>query len=65
MILNRGIIDINMYLFIRHENFGGKLKEIEPIPYLGLRGMDSESNKFLLISDIWKYNYSILTALSW
>ncbi|MBL1223105.1 hypothetical protein JET18_19835 [Chryseobacterium sp. L7] len=46
----------------RHDIFGGKLNELEAIPFFGLREINIESNKFLLILDIWKYNYSILFA---
>lgn len=41
---------------------GNKLNEIEPIPFFGLRTINSEPNSFLLWLDIWKYNYSILIA---
>ncbi|MFZ4930961.1 hypothetical protein [Chryseobacterium sp. Mn2064] len=46
----------------RKDIFGGELNEIEPIPYFGLRKIYLESNKLFLFLDIWKYNYSILTA---
>jgi hypothetical protein len=49
---------------IQHKTdvLGNKLNEIEPIPFFGLRNGNSESNPFLLMLDIWKYNYSILFA---
>lgn len=41
----------------RKDIFGGKLKEIEPIPFFGLREIGSNSSNFLLWTDIWKFNY--------
>ncbi|MDQ1097216.1 MULTISPECIES: hypothetical protein [Chryseobacterium] len=52
------------YNRIHHQKdiFGNKLDEIEPIPFFGLRTINSKANAFLLVLDIWKYNYSILVA---
>lgn len=42
----------------RKDLFGGELNEIESIPFFGLRNISVDSNKFLLILDLWKFNYS-------
>ncbi len=55
---------INNEIRNRRDIFGNKLNELESIPFFGLRMLTRESNTFLLILDIWKYNYSILLAFS-
>ncbi|QDP84764.1 hypothetical protein FNJ88_04060 [Chryseobacterium sp. SNU WT5] len=42
----------------RKDLFGEELNEIESIPFFGLRNISVDSNKFLLILDLWKFNYS-------
>jgi len=42
----------------RKDIFGGKLNELESIPFFGLRHLNVKANKIALLSDIWKYNYS-------
>jgi len=52
----------NNQIQYKKDILGNKVNEIEPVPFFGLRTMDSESSSFLLLIDIWKYNYSILFA---
>ncbi|MGN7866946.1 hypothetical protein [Chryseobacterium sp.] len=47
----------NNEITYRKDIFGGKLNELESIPFFGLRKINVKANKFVLLSDIWKYNY--------
>lgn len=46
----------------RKDILGNKLNEMEAVPFFGLRTINSNASTFLLILDIWKYNYSVLVA---
>lgn len=41
----------------RQDILGGRLNEIESIPFFGLRKIGTNSSGFLLWTDIWKFNY--------
>lgn len=63
-------IDISFYVFedgfdelnnneikYRKDIFGGKLNELQSIPFVGLRDINKKPSKVLLFLDIWKYKY--------
>lgn len=47
----------NNEIVYRKDIFGGKLNELESIPFFGLRNINVKANEITLLSDIWKYNY--------
>lgn len=63
-------VDISFYVFdddfkdvsnkqikYRKDVFGGKLNELESIPFMGLRDVNKKPSNISLFLDIWKYKY--------
>ncbi|WP_300670316.1 hypothetical protein [Soonwooa sp.] len=53
----------NKQVIHRKSFTGSQLNQLESVPFFGLRPYNEVPNKFLLMLDVWKYNYTFLAFL--